>query len=122
MKLTISGLIISICIVIVLAISIQLPAQGQQNFGLFGHKPGLIEFDAPGAATVTSPACTSVCGTQALGNNVEGVIVGSYTDANVVPHGFIRSPDGNITSFSTPQAQASAITSTRAPSPTPSTI
>jgi hypothetical protein len=104
MKFTISGLIISICIIIVFAISVQLPAQGQQNLGLFGHKPGLVEFDAPGAATVTSPACSSVCGTQPLGNNVEGVIVGSYTDANVVPHGFLRTPDGNITSFDAPGA------------------
>ena len=32
------------------------------------------------------------------------MIVGGYTDKNVVPHGFLRSPDGHIISFDAPGA------------------
>jgi hypothetical protein len=104
MKFKVSAFIISTCSIVVLAISIQLPAQAQLSTGLFGHKPEIIEFEPPGAATVTSPICGSGCGTQALGNNAQGAVVGYYTDANVVPHGFLRTPDGNIISFDAPGA------------------
>jgi hypothetical protein len=50
----------------------------------------LVEFNAPGAATVSSPACAPNCGTVAFYNNDLGVIVGFYTDRNIVPHGFLR--------------------------------
>jgi hypothetical protein len=56
----------------------------------------LVEFDAPGAATVSSPACTPYCGTVAYDNNDLGVIVGFYTDPNIVPHGFLRFPNAQI--------------------------
>jgi hypothetical protein len=39
-----------------------------------------------------------------LANNVWGTIVGYYTDENVVPHAFIRSPGGSIQSFNAPGA------------------
>ncbi len=64
----------------------------------------LIEFSAPGAATVASPACQPLCGTVAFANNDEGFVVGTYTDPNVVPHGFIRTPWGSFISFDAPGA------------------
>jgi hypothetical protein len=83
-----------------LAASLALPAMAQLS------KPTLTEFDVPGAAIVSSPVCANVsgCGTVALANNGLGVIVGFYTDTNVVSHGFLRTPDGNITSFDAPGA------------------
>lgn len=64
----------------------------------------LIEFDAPGAAKTSSPACAPYCGTVAYDNNDFGDIVGFYTDANIIPHGFLRAPNGHITSFDAPGA------------------
>jgi hypothetical protein len=80
------------CTFSALAMSVQLPAQE------------LIRFDAPGAATVSSPTCAGLCGTTAFANNNAGDIVGSFTDTNVVPHGFLRRPDGRIISFDAPGA------------------
>jgi hypothetical protein len=40
-----------------------------------------------------------LCGTLAYANNDFGVIVGYYTDPQVVPHAFVRTPDGHITPF-----------------------
>lgn len=77
----------------------QLSAQGQTK-----HSAQLIEFDPPGTATTNSPACAPGCGTEALANNGVGEIVGFYTDANVVPHGFLRTPEGQIVSFDAPGA------------------
>src|SRR5215472_5704063 len=64
----------------------------------------LVEFDAPGAATVSSPACAPNCGTIAFDNNDLGEIVGSDTDPNIVPHGFLRLPNGRFISFDAPGA------------------
>ena len=64
----------------------------------------LVEFNAPGAAKVQSPACAPNCGTVAYDNNDLGEIVGYYTDAKIVPHGFLRFPNGHITSFDAPGA------------------
>ena len=64
----------------------------------------IITFDAPSAGTVNSPACAPYCGTVAYANNDLGMIVGFYTDANIVPHGFLREPNGHITSFDAPGA------------------
>ena len=73
-----------------------------------GHslKARLIEFDAPDATTSNTGGCalSSSCGTLAYANNDRGEIVGYYTDANVVPHAFIRKPDGRIISFDAPGA------------------
>jgi hypothetical protein len=73
-----------------------------------GHAAKTIGFEAPGAATTTSTFCAPACGTIALANNAEGAIVGYYTDPNVVPHGFVRSPDGHILSFDAPGADLGA--------------
>jgi hypothetical protein len=91
----------------------------QENWGQ-GHKPKLVPFDAPGAATKSTPACAPLCGTLAYANNDFGVIVGYYTDPLVVPHSFVRTPDGHITPFNAP-AMAKALASIRAPWLTPST-
>jgi len=70
-----------------------------------GHRDSkLTEFDAPDAAQTVSPICGGGCGTIALANNNGGTVIGVYTDENVVPHGFIRSCHGNVSSFDAPGA------------------
>lgn len=63
-----------------------------------------VQFDVPGSATEVSPACSYYCGTQPSAVNNAGVIVGYYTDQQVVPHGFLRTPDGKYISFDAPGA------------------
>jgi len=75
--------------------SLALPAMAQ---------PKVTVIDAPGAGTVSSPICAPLCGTTAYAINDLGVIVGSYTDAKIVPHGFLRQPDGRFVSFDAPGA------------------
>jgi hypothetical protein len=88
-----------------LLIPLGLLAQGLDVSGdAQDRKPTIITFDAPGAGTVLSPACAPDCGTQAYAVNDRGVIVGWYTDTNIVPHGFLRTPDGQFTSFDAPGA------------------
>jgi len=77
-----------------LTISVQLSAQ----------EPVLTEFNAPGDTTVTSPACAPQCGTVPLANNDRGGIAGFYTDPNIVPHAFLRTPAGDFISFEAPGA------------------
>ena len=60
----------------------------------------LVEFDAG----VSSPKCAPYCGTIAYDNNDLGEIVGSYTDTNIVLHGFLRLPNGQIILFDAPGA------------------
>jgi probable HAF family extracellular repeat protein len=108
MKFRIITLMFALCALAALTTSVQSSAQQ------------LIEFDAPGAATASSPACYPDCGTVPNGINDLGVIVGFYTDANIVPHGFLRTPGGKITSFDAPGA-VWGMASTRAPSLTTST-
>jgi hypothetical protein len=70
----------------------------------------LIEFDAPGAATSVSPVCAGsfygggTCGTTAFSINDWGVSVGTFTDKNVVPHGFARDREGRLLVFDAPGA------------------
>jgi len=76
----------------------------EDNSGNFVHhglirSPGgkLTTFDAPGSGTGSyqgtgCPGCN-------LGVNNWGAIAGTYTDANDVFHGFLRSPDGRFTTF-----------------------
>jgi len=55
-------------------------------------------FEAPGAATTPG----SYYGTVANSINDLGVITGEYWDANGFGHGFVRTPDGEVTSFDVP--------------------
>jgi hypothetical protein len=104
MKPRIMTYITAITVFVSLSISLPSFARGPQEANGNHRGPQLIEFDAPGAATEVSPACGTTCGTQALANNDEGVIVGSYTDKDVVAHGFLRTPDGKIIPFDAPGA------------------
>ena len=72
------------------------------------HHLRLVEFDAPGATTTVSPACGTGCGTIALDNNDWGDVVGGYTDPNVVPHGFLRTANGQFITFDAPGASLGA--------------
>jgi len=81
-----------------LAISVQLPAQEQKDHSI------LVEFDPPGTTTVSSPLCAPYCGAFPFASNNRGEIVGFYTDSNVVPHGFLRTPDSRFVSFDAPGA------------------
>lgn len=70
---------------------------------LLNNGGALTVFEAPGAGDVTG----SYQGTQpaifsALNNH--GEVIGSYTDASNVEHGFSRSADGTITDFDAPGA------------------
>jgi hypothetical protein len=76
-------------------------ADNSGNFvqhGMIRSRGGkLTTFDAPGAGTGSNqgtgcPGCN-------LGVNFWGAIAGSYTDANNVFHGFLRSPEGTFTTF-----------------------
>jgi hypothetical protein len=98
MKYRISALFL----VAALATAVHPSASAQQENWGQGHKPKLVPFDAPGTATKSTPACAPLCGTLAYANNDFGVIVGYYTDPQVVPHAFLRTPDGHITLFNAP--------------------
>ena len=63
------------------------------------HKARVIAFDVPGAGTGTDQ------GTFVSGINAVGAIVGSYVDGNYVTHGFVRRPDGRITTFDDPDGR-----------------
>lgn len=57
-------------------------------------------FDAPGAGTVPNDSN----GTFPLGINLFGTVAGYYNDANLVSHCFIRTSNGDITTFDVPGA------------------
>ena len=66
----------------------------------------LQTFDVPGAGTGSFQG--TGCPGCALGLNLWGAIAGIYSDANSVNHGFLRSPDGTITTFDAPSAGTSS--------------
>jgi predicted membrane protein len=59
--------------------------------GVVATAQTIITFDPPGSVQ-----------TLALAINNAGTITGAYADANNLAHGFVRSPDGRITSFDVP--------------------
>src|SRR5215831_12481713 len=61
-------------------------------------QPTIITFDAPGAGTGPFQ------GTQPSAINPAGGICGNIADANNMSHGFVRAPDGTITTFDGPGA------------------
>lgn len=68
----------------------------------------IITFDAPGAGRPVSCPPPLLCsnGTQGVSINTAGAIAGQYVDTSGVFHGFLRSPNGSITSFDAPGAGA----------------
>ena len=66
----------------------------------FSEAGPIITFDAPGAGTGAGQ------GTFAININGFGVAVGYFVDANIVPHGFVRSPFGQVTTIDAPGAGA----------------
>jgi hypothetical protein len=66
------------------------------------QQPPIITFDAPGAGTGPDQ------GTWGEGIIASGAIIGYYTDANYVNHGFLRAPDGHFTTFTDPDACTSS--------------
>ncbi|HUD25694.1 MAG TPA: hypothetical protein VMQ45_08420 [Burkholderiaceae bacterium] len=61
-------------------------------------------FDAPGAGTGPPDPTGLAQGTGGSGINQKGAIVGGYSDANYMNHGFLRAPDGSFTTFDVPGA------------------
>jgi uncharacterized membrane protein len=53
----------------------------------------LIEFDGPDATNAAG------LGTQAFANNDFGAVVGYWVDSQIIPHAFVRSPEGKFTGF-----------------------
>jgi len=98
MKFSTTIRIFLVCAMLASAGTIPLLAQSPGD----RDKPKLIEFDPPGAATENSVFCVPLCGTLAYANNSLGEVTGFFTDANVVPHGFLRSPEGKFTVFDAP--------------------
>jgi len=60
----------------------------------------IITFEAPGADTTVGDNN----GTYPSGINNWGVVTGSYQDTNNTYHGFLRRPDGTLTTFQAPGA------------------
>jgi hypothetical protein len=75
--------------------------------GLIRLRDGkLTTFDVPSAGTGSYQG--TGCPGCALGLNQLGAIAGIYSDANSVNHGFLRSPEGKLTTFDAPGAGAGA--------------
>ena len=70
----------------------------------------IATFDAPGAGRPGSCSPPVICsnGTQGASINPVGAIAGQYSDTSGVFHGFLRSPDGTITTFDAPGAGTAA--------------
>ena len=79
------------------------------NHGFVRYPNGhFTTFDAPGA--VATPGTYQ--GTDLYGVNLWGAIVGSYTDAKDVSHGFLLNPDGTFTKIDVPGAGTSPLQGT----------
>jgi hypothetical protein len=63
----------------------------------------ITTFDAPGAGTGPGQGTFTA---SASGINPEGTVTGNYVDANNVNHGYVRAPNGTITTFDPPGAGA----------------
>ena len=94
MKLGRSISITAITLSAALAIPPLLAAQDSQD----RNQSKFVTFDVPGAGTGSGQ------GTFAGTINPAGVVAGAYSDASGVNHGFLRSPDGVITTFDAPGA------------------
>jgi hypothetical protein len=75
-------------------------ASGLEHSFLRTPNGNITPFDPPGA-TCSASTEVFVC-SQPLGITPEGMVVGFYTDASFVSHGFLRAPDGAFTVFDPP--------------------
>jgi hypothetical protein len=72
--------------------------------------PTIVTFDVRDAGKTAGPAgcgnglITSCFGTTPMANNNSGEIVGMYLTDNGVYYGFLRTPDGEVTTFTAPGA------------------
>jgi hypothetical protein len=64
----------------------------------------IIRYDVPGAGSTVGSYQGTGCPGCFSGLNQLGAIAGIYSDSNSVNHGFLRSPDGKITTFDAPDA------------------
>jgi hypothetical protein len=95
MKSKILGCTTAIALFAVLAIGIRLSAQELQEQASVTHQPTITEFDALGAGR--GPGS----GTFPQDNN-SGSITGYYINAQGFSHGFLRTPDGTVTTIDPP--------------------
>jgi hypothetical protein len=102
------GLVVVSAVVLLVALFCAIPLFAQNETR---HK--IITFDPSGAGT------TAGLGTQAPGINPEGAVTGLFSDWNNVMHGFLRAPDGTITTFDAPGAGAATV---RGLHPTPAGV
>jgi hypothetical protein len=66
--------------------------------------PPIIPINPPGVGT------SAGLGTQGPGINPQGAVTGFFSDSNNVMHGFLRTPDGRITTFEAPGAGDETVT------------
>jgi hypothetical protein len=86
--------------------------------GFIRYADGSVsKFEAPGAGT--GPSQGTGCPGCFAGLNQSGAIAGIYTDSKNVYHGFLRTPDGNFTSFNAPGAGTGNSQGTGCPSDCP---
>ena len=84
-----------------------------------GRSPAgkLFVFDAPGAGN--GPYQGTGCPGCSLGINQSGAIAGTFIDLNYVSHGYLRSPEGHVTTFDAPGTGTAANEGTGCPSDCP---
>lgn len=82
----------------------------------------LITFEAPGAGTLAGSYQGTGCPGYFAGFNIWGAIAATYTDANNVHHGFVRSPSGEFTTFDAPGAGTGSYQGTRCSSDCPTSL
>lgn len=89
--------------------------------GLIRHPDGTFTtFEAPNAGTGQYQG--TLCPGCYAGLNQWGAIAGTYIDANSVQHGFLRSPEGTITTFDAPGAGTSSYQGTGCSSDCPTSL
>jgi hypothetical protein len=65
------------------------------------RKGEITTIDPPGTSEIPFPAFN---GSQAVGLNVEGAVVGVFVDANLAVHAYIRTPEGKFITYDWPGA------------------
>ena len=73
----------------------------------------ITQIDGPGACTLTDNTnCTQTLVSLETGINAEGSIIGWYFGPDGVNHGYVRSPDGTMTTIDVPGTPTNAVTGT----------